>query len=50
MNLMQGLTRDIDGKFTIRSSIGTTVKIAFSYYRDIAKDYINDVKEKSQIV
>ncbi len=48
MNLMQGLARDIDGKFTIQSSIGTTVKIAFSYHRDITRDYINDVKEKTQ--
>jgi len=48
MNLMQGLARDIDGKFTIQSSVGTTVKIAFSYHRDITRDYTNDVKEKTQ--
>jgi len=50
MNLMQGLARDIDGQFTIYNSNGTTVRIAFTYYRDISKDHRIDVKQTQQVL
>ena len=49
MNLMQGLARDIDGKFAIHCSAGTIVEIAFTYYRDISKYHSIDVKETQQV-
>lgn len=45
MNLMRGLARDIDGQFTIYSAAGTTVKIAFTYHRDIPKYHSIAAKE-----
>ena len=50
MNLMKGLARDIDGEFSIRSTTGTTIKIAFTYYEDITKNESMTVKETNQIV
>ena len=35
INLMKGLTKDIDGEFTIHGIAGTSVKITFTYLRNI---------------
>lgn len=50
MNLMRGLAKDIDGQFNIHSATGTTVCVAFTYYRDIRKDHSITDNKSNQVV
>jgi len=47
MNLMRGLAKDIDAKFSIESAEGTRVKVMFNY-ADMRKDKRVSLKETSQ--
>lgn len=46
MNLMKGLSKDIDGQFSIQHSYGIIIKIAFPYSRDLNREHFKSVKEK----
>jgi len=50
LNLMKGLAKDIDGHFTICSTIGTAVTIAFVYHPESPKDYTTVLKETKEVI
>lgn len=43
LNLMKGLSEDIDGCFTIQSNNGTIVTVSFAYNPEIPTDIVNSV-------
>jgi two-component sensor histidine kinase len=47
INLMKGLSEDIDGSFTIQSDNGTIVTVSFIYSPDISKDFTPSITGKS---
>jgi two-component sensor histidine kinase len=40
LNLMKGLSEDIDGSFTIQSNNGTIITVSFIYNPDQSNDFV----------
>jgi two-component sensor histidine kinase len=49
MNLMKGLSEDIDGDFAIESNNGTVVTVSFMYNPDISADLAPSVASQNFI-